>query len=114
VKKKMRKALEASIEKWERNASVATAAQLPAVPVGGLDCPLCVACGIGEDEEAICSKCPVMRRTGKDACAGTPFYDCWRAQYFRNLADFRRHAQLEVDFLKSLLPRPYSKETKND
>ena len=114
MKKKMRKALEASIEKWERNASVATAAQLSNVALNGLNCPLCVACGMTEDRQSECSKCPVMQHTGEYWCDKTPYYACLDAKRSSDLNSFRHHAQLEVDFLKSLLPHHDSKETKND
>jgi len=91
-------ALKASIEKWER--------MIAGEPEG--DCPLCemFAKGRGVDQ---CKGCPVAERAGQIGCYNTPYYDVPElsdderqdpAQYAAYIAA----AQVELDFLRSLLP----------
>lgn len=101
-------ALNASIEKWERNALAEHPHEVKTSPA---DCPLCNLFYGGK-----CVGCPVRERTKVDGCAGTP-YDgaaaasaAWRYtdadkdQYATVRDRFRQAAAEEVAFLKSLLP----------
>ena len=91
-------ALRGSIEKWE--AIVAGTG----VDRGSENCPLCKMFFKAEE----CTGCPVMQKTGRPFCRGTP-YDT-----FSRHADFLRGkisreqqlaaARDELEFLKSLLP----------
>lgn len=96
-------ALEASILHWQENV----AAEWPEdVRMGQASCALC---SLFFDQ--CCEGCPVMRRTGysNSRCSGTPYIGAsyalfvWRET--RSDAardDFRKRAQVEVDFLISL------------
>jgi len=78
-------ALELSIRKWEVVAEES--------PVrSGLASSTCAFCHVYEND---CKGCPVMARTGKDQCRGTPYYGYAGAPTPAN-------AQKMVDFLKSL------------
>lgn len=97
-------ALKESIEKWERNAVAETPEDFT---TGVASCALCRIF-----EWRGCAGCPVKRRTGKTACADTPFVYAaiarWR--WSRDPSDAARrgaahaYARDEVAFLRSLLP----------
>lgn len=103
----VRAALEASIEKWERNASAAHWAD---VKLQAADCPLCqlfhpefTAFMNGE-----CSGCPVKDETGEPFCRSTPYGEASRLKIGwhggkTTAEQFHKAAQAEVDFLRSLL-----------
>ena len=101
----MRAALEASIEKWERNV----AAEMPsAIKIKWDACPLCVLV-FSAKGQGNCTGCPVVERTVQDDCKGSPYYDASRALGAWNSdpnsrSEWQRAAQAEVDFLKSLRP----------
>lgn len=86
-------ALKESIEKWEKRAAGEHSER-----ANILSCPLCVLyhedC---RDDGKPCEGCPVLAKTGRDCCHGTPYYDYWHNNTIEN-------AQRELDFLKSLLP----------
>jgi len=91
-------ALKQSIEKWKGNAS-------------GLHmkidtCPLCVLFYRSQADDDYCKSCPVSAHTKKALCLGTPFKDATLAS---TLEEFRAAAQLEVEFLESLLPKTVPK-----
>lgn len=82
-------ALRGSIKKWE--AIVAGTG----TDNGHRDCPLCQMFL----QISTCRGCPVMARTGKPECRGTPY---------RQSVNTNEIAQAELDFLKSLLPESAS------
>ena len=93
----MSEALEKSIKHWEENAA---ATDFNKVDITSSSCALCEA---HED----CADCPVMKRTGKSYCGGSPYchaadaYFAWKEDpYDPELRD--AFSQAEVDFLKSL------------
>ena len=96
-------ALEASIKHWEENL----AAELPIrVKIYSPDCALCTLY-LGDN----CEGCPVFERTGKKECADTPWSEAAKALQrwciYKSMsghprAEFRKAAQAEVNFLKSL------------
>ncbi|WP_372570391.1 hypothetical protein [Ruegeria jejuensis] len=93
--KRTLEALKASIEKWEKNATVERNTE---ALVGAISCPLCKLF-----MDSCCRGCPVMERTGKPACDDTPYDDAVEAlDVF--LPAFHEAARAEVEFLKSLLP----------
>lgn len=95
-------ALEASIEKWERNARVDHPDD---VKLGLTTCPLCRLFW-GDD----CESCPIAAHTGQIFCEDTPYEradiaagrweDCPDSEALREA--FREAAEEEVAFLKSL------------
>lgn len=95
-------ALEASIEKWERNAR---ADHPDEVELGPKTCPLCQL--FWEDD---CVDCPVAASTRLQFCEDTPYEWCEdSAERWENYPDskdlreaFREAAEEEVAFLKSL------------
>lgn len=104
-------ALRASIAKWEQNVKAESPEQ---IELGPFNCPLCLLFW-GED----CNGCPAKEKTSKCGCDRTPYnkahntYDDWISSYglgassesvATNKAKWRKAAQAEVDFLKSLLP----------
>ncbi len=94
-------ALKASIEKWERNARAETP---EAVTTGPSKCPLCKLFW-----HINCEGCPVAVAVDATCCERTPYIKAEALHYFWSIGDvtadaFRKAAQAEVDFLKSLLP----------
>lgn len=95
-------ALEASIEKWERNAC---ADHPDDVKLGPEYCPLCQL--FWEDD---CESCPIAAHTGQIFCKDTPYERADIVAYrwedypdSENLREaFREAAEEEVAFLKSL------------
>ncbi len=92
-------ALDGSIAKWE--AIVAGTG----VDDGWTNCPLCEEFFMND-----CRDCPVMERTGKNSCHGSP-YEQWvdhcdpeflSGSYKVFDDESRRLAQSELDFLRSL------------
>lgn len=93
-------ALYGSVTKWEEILAGTRENR------GSEDCPLCLLF-----YRNYCEGCPVMARTGKTHCTGTPFVPY--ANYisaveagFREAKESERQllAKRELDFLKSLLP----------
>ena len=78
-------ALHGSIRKWE---GIVAGTE---VDLGPVNCPLC-----DLFFHKACKGCPVSERTGKWCCDDTPYVDVRVRMGDR--------PQLEVDFLKSLLP----------
>lgn len=99
--KKTIRALRASIRKWERNAKVKHPDKYL---LDSDDCPLC---GLFFHHD--CEGCPVMQKTGRPNCGGTPYIKAniacsnweWQAG---PMEEAHAAAQEEVAFLKSLLP----------
>lgn len=100
-------ALTASIAKWEKNATVT---DFNDVVMGLTDCPLCriFHSWFGGPD---CQGCPV-NESGCYRCGGTPYedaemaLDAWddTSNEAESAAQFRKAAEDEVAFLKSLLP----------
>jgi hypothetical protein len=92
-----KEALLASIEAWKRRAATDRA-----ISYFELGCPLC---RLGKKllregkTTSMCELCPVAK-AGHFGCWDTPYEDYEKAQ-----DNFSYHAQREVDFLKSLLPK---------
>ena len=97
---KMHEALLASIEHWKENL----AAGMHKAQIGGRDCPLCNATRPSPESGVNCSKCPVMQKTGKWDCEGSPWRDVENASWDADEVAFREAAQREIAFLQSLLP----------
>ena len=104
-------ALEASIKHWEENINKRS----PIDCNFGIDsCALCRM--FWRIEHDSCHSCPVFQKTGLRACRGTPYSAAYQARekwYTARCArkpsrayrdEWRRAAQAEVDFLRSLLP----------
>jgi len=94
-------ALQASIEKWERNAVAETPDEYR---TGSDNCPLCNL--FIEDR---CAGCPVKARSGSGYCLRTPYMVAHDAKIFWHTGtgtarQARKAARAEVAFLKSLLP----------
>lgn len=105
MEEKTLKALHGSIAKWEgvRDGTISDS--------GIYNCPLCILFfnTLGQSDDIACKGCPVYEKTGKQYCVATP-YTQWteaglKGCYASNSHE-RRLAQAEIDFLKSLLPKP--------
>lgn len=105
-------ALKARIEKWRANTKVEN---FNDAKIFGDTCPLCAIYWDNKDEDEKCAGCPVSEKAGDIGCYNSPWhdayrhYDLWADQErfeTRGTAarDFRAAAQVEVDFLISLLP----------
>lgn len=97
---KMREAILASIEHWKENLAVG----MFEAKIYGEHCPLCNATRQRPGDAVMCGECPVAERTGQYDCQGSPWEDAHYARYVVNEREFNRYAQLEIDFLQSLLP----------
>lgn len=94
------KALRASIAHWRR---MTVGRPREYETIGPDDCALCKLF----HEKFGCMGCPVREHTGEKNCRSTPYV---RAEYIFDLHGlssylFRKAAQDELDFLKSLLPK---------
>jgi hypothetical protein len=108
--KKTLKALEGSIEKWEKIIKYKEQDH------GSSNCPLCIVFPL-----ANCYGCPIAIKTKKDGCRGTP-YTKW-FKHNQKMHDglalkihcpiCRKIAKDELAFLKSLLPKVKSNGRKN-
>ena len=101
------KALNASIEKWERIAERGDAD----TQLGPGACPLCVVFYDYEDSKNSCIGCPVNEATGAKFCIKTPYSDAEQAQDNIDpdwpgdgIPDFRAAAAKEAAFLRALRP----------
>lgn len=98
MNKKTLKALNESIEKWTRHMNV-DLEYLDQFYLGPEECPLCQLFWHND-----CQGCPVFERTGLYGCENTPFDDAYHCAAMNDLKAFKKAAQEEVNFLKSLLP----------
>ncbi len=98
------KALKASIRHWRANVRAIMPDQ---ASVSESDCVLCAQF----ISNSGCNGCPVKQRTGRMFCQRSP-YMAARNAYLRwcgddsleNRRKWRKQAQAELDFLRSLLP----------
>lgn len=106
------RALKDSIKHWERLV------KNPYEPIGPKVCPLCKAYKQLQEVSQHCVGCPVFKSTGVSYCNSTPYQDAWNARYrLVNHLDDRLTVQTnwitaataELEFLKSLLPKPVSR-----
>jgi hypothetical protein len=97
-------ALKASIKHWEENVAAETPDE---ASTRAIDCALC-----NEFDWDACVGCPVMERAGVRLCRRTPYpraFDAhavwqWNPNSESHKLVWRKAAQAELDFLKSLLP----------
>ena len=103
-----RKALEGSIEKWEKIVRSTEEKDR-----GTANCPLC-RLFFSPD----CAGCPVKEKTGMHGCQGSP-YNAWDNHHetfhskafgestsrYKDCPECLRLAKKELEFLKELLPR---------
>lgn len=99
------KALKASIRHWEEMSRTGWDKEQP----GASRCALCRLHQHKLNRDADCRRCPVMWRTGKQYCAGTPYEGAsaaWAAgnRLLANRPAFLKAAAHEAAFLRSLLP----------
>lgn len=96
-------ALKASIKHWQdmrknwRSSS----------PIAD-NCPLCSL--FNHDDANNCIRCPVRERTGMRYCADTPYCEAYYVhskvgEGLVTVAEWRKAATYEIEFLKSLLPK---------
>lgn len=98
------KALEQSIEHWERLANGKFADN--ETPTAD-HCALCKLFFENREEEDRCKGCPVYNRTGFTSCFETPYGDAYNAfdDYGLDSESFKDAAHKELAFLKTLLPK---------
>ena len=103
-------ALKASIRHWKKNIAAKTPDD---ANIGSKNCALCQAFFRNE-----CFGCPVSASTRRFACRGTPYVNAARAGidwfYYPDSTKardaWRKAAQAELDFLRSLLPLEQEEE----
>lgn len=106
-------ALRESIAHWDRMAS---GKRQKDEHIGVPDCALCALFWtwdkLGTDSPS-CVKCPVMQRTGKKFCVGSPFdaasniVNDHHGDEGYDTPEFREAAMRELEFLRSLLPEDH-------
>jgi hypothetical protein len=97
------KALNDSIAHWERMRDNPNGEDRP----GRRQCALC---GLFNRNFADgCAGCPVKAKTGEVGCAGTPYEHANAIFGFGANRSWRKAAQAEINFLKSLLPKTKGK-----
>jgi len=90
-----KKALQGSIEKWEKVVSGEISAR---EATNSINCPLCRLFSKGL---ALCISCPVWEDTCLSECKGTPFVEFSRA-WLDGSTNLTKLAQAELDYLKNL------------
>lgn len=100
-------ALKASIEHWEDN--VACAKQEEALSIGARSCALCRLFHYFYQANTGCKGCPIAD-AGHPLCDGSPYDFFEDGRYTDACARgdwdlITHHAQLELDFLRTLLPK---------
>jgi hypothetical protein len=104
--KRTREALEGSIQKWQNIAAGV------GVDKAHVNCPLCLEFRLF-DGRVKCLGCPVAKRTGLNACCGTPYESWTDHQEAEHVSCVEAHvhygcdacydlAVAELDFLESL------------
>ena len=102
-KKAVAKALEGSIDKWQkivdyfRHKQVVNWELVNALELGSQNCPLCQLFPFAD-----CGRCPVALKTNKSACGKTPYVDFVNAKALQDLKLARAEAKAELEFLKTL------------
>lgn len=99
-----KQALKESIEHWERLAS---GDRHPGEGIGGGHCSLCAKFDLGVPIILKCDGCPVSAFSGKPKCEETPYTgaNCAGWKHGLDSDEFKAAAQLELEFLRSLLPK---------
>ena len=94
-------ALEDSIAHWE--AMLKDVPSLDQKPIAS-ECALCLLFASEWNEELTedCKGCPVFEATGKTDCSGTPYFRAYKAWVKGEGSAWKKAAQEELDFLKSL------------
>mgnify|MGYP000107807693 CR=1 FL=1 len=94
--------LQESIKHWERMRDN------KALPGETPQAEWCALCQASKDEDGVitCKNCPVSHKTGLGNCNSTPYYEAHWAYLTHGLDSpkFRKTAQAEINFLKSLEP----------
>lgn len=97
-------ALRGSIRKWQKIVKGTGEDE------GTGNCPLCrLFFWLPND----CRGCPVREKTGEKECRGTPYSQWKKGGYVwldKLSKEAKEHAQDEVDFLRSLLPKKAAKK----
>ncbi len=93
------KSLKQSIAHWKR---LATGKRREGERVGVADCALCKLFFYKD-----CVGCPVAQKVNRIGCSDTPYKEADRTYYFYgpDSNEFKQAAQVELNFLKSLLPK---------
>ena len=91
-----------SIEHWWRNWYWAERGVREEISTSGEDCALCDLFWDEENDEVHCGLCPVMMRTGRRQCRGTPWVRADTSMYRRELNVYAFKS--EYQFLVILLP----------
>jgi hypothetical protein len=109
--KKAIRALDQSIEHWERLASGKRRA---GEHIGSEHCALCKLF-LFKLSFGVCSGCPIAEDTGLRWCAGTPFKAAVESEYAAGLdsTSFRAAARRELRYLRGLLKRVHVRPSKS-
>lgn len=99
------KALHGSIKKWQAIVD-GTGEEL-----GSINCPLCHLFLYDENQIRLqngkaCLNCPIYEKTEVKFCEGTPYYNYIDASEEDEEEDMIKYAKAELEFLKSLMPKP--------
>jgi hypothetical protein len=97
------RALQGSIEKWERNLELAEENNLSALDLSRGSCPLCDLFW-RYDSGISCRGCPIFERTGFLRCQHTPYYRVGETQYENLQVACTAAIEDEITLLRSLLP----------
>lgn len=106
MNKKIKEALEGSIDKWQKIVDYLETRQrftrsiygvMGELEQKGRNCPLCILI-----QRTDCNGCPVQISTGRRGCNETPYYAFTAAVDNQNLAAMKVQAKAELDFLISL------------
>jgi hypothetical protein len=99
-----RKALKASIAHWQR---MALGKRNEDEAPSSEQCALCLTFQITTEDGPDCPGCPILQHTGLPLCHNTPYQQANNAWHDcgPDSAQFKAAAAVELDFLRSLLPK---------
>ena len=103
---KLEKDIEAtkkSLLKWKINTALLEDGTREGVKITASECPLCNLYSCGTGVGGRCDGCPIKERSGRTACAGTPYEQCAALMNDDKLDKAAIESALEVDYLTEIL-----------
>ena len=103
---KLEKDIEAtkkSLLKWKINTALLEDGTKEGVKITASECPLCELYNGDFAGRRRCDGCPIKERSGRKACAGTPYEQCTALMSDGKLDEAAKQSAQEVDYLTEIL-----------
>ena len=78
----------------------------------GITADQCALCKLFFQQHDRCKGCPVRKKTGRIGCSGSPYDLVYANSNNLDSPQFKAAAKLELEFLRSLLPKKRKQPTK--